>query len=305
MTTSEANISVAAERARMTPGLAQRLSDWPWWLMAAAALGVYIVYSIMVNPITNRAFWFVSGQTAEGLAQLQIVREGMAMTLFVTFVAYSFAVVIGMFMGLGRVSSNTIIYNAASFYVEIIRGVPMLVLLMAIAFVGVPLAIDAMNNLGVWLMDQGLETGALLTTITTRNVGNMWRAIIALAIGYGAFSAEIFRAGIESVEKGQMEAARALGMSYIQAMRYVILPQAIRRVLPALGNDFVAMLKDSALVSVLGVRDLTQLNKLYTSSTFNFVQGYIVLAFLYLLMTIILSRLVRVLEGRMSQGYAA
>ncbi|HZD11727.1 MAG TPA: ABC transporter permease subunit, partial [Candidatus Binatia bacterium] len=97
----------------------------------------------------------------------------------------------------------------------------------------------------------------------------------------------------------------ALGMSYFQAMRYVILPQAVRRVLPALGNDFVAMLKDSALVSVLGVRDMTQLNKLYTSSTFNFVQGYIVLAFLYLVMTILLSRLVRLMEVRMSRSQHA
>ena len=99
---------------------------------------------------------------------------------------------------------------------------------------------------------------------------NEWRVILGLAIAYGAFESEIFRAGIRSIEKGQMEAARAVGMSYFQGMRYIILPQAIRRVLPALGNDFVAMLKDSFLVSVLGVEDITQITKLYAASTFLF-----------------------------------
>jgi polar amino acid transport system permease protein len=261
----------------------------------AIGLGLYIIYNILTNPITNRAFWFINGQTPEGIRAGDLIMEGLVMTLGVTVIAYSFSILIGLLMGLGRVSDNVLINNAASFYVEIIRGIPMLVLLMAIAFVGVSLAIEAINAIGNWLLSAGIGFGESLTAVTSRNISNMWRAVIALAIAYGAFSAEIFRAGIQSIEKGQMEAARALGMSYFQAMRYVILPQAIRRVLPALGNDFVAMLKDSALVSVLGVRDMTQLNKLYTSSTFNFVQGYMVLAFLYLVMTILLSRLVRLM----------
>jgi polar amino acid transport system permease protein len=97
-----------------------------------------------------------------------------------------------------------------------------------------------------------------------------------------------------------MEAARAIGMSYFQAMRHIILPQAIRRVLPALGNDFIAMLKDSSLVSVLGVEDITQITKLYAASTFLFFQSYSILAFIYLSMTILLSRMVRSLETRLS-----
>ena len=305
MTTHEANISVAPSRPRALPGVLSRIANWPWWLIVAIALGLYIIYSILTNPLTNRAFWFINGQTPEGIRTGDLVMEGLVMTLGVTAIAYSFAVVIGLVMGLGRVSDNVVIYNASSFYVEIIRGIPMLVLLMAIAFVGVSVAIEAINAVGNWLVSAGLGFGESLTVITSRNISNMWRAVIALAIAYGAFSAEIFRAGIQSIEKGQMEAARALGMSYFQAMRYVILPQAVRRVLPALGNDFVAMLKDSALVSVLGVRDMTQLNKLYTSSTFNFVQGYIVLAFLYLVMTILLSRLVRLMEVRMSRSLHA
>ena len=305
MATHEANITVSSTRSRLAPSLLHRLSQWPWWLLAAIMLGIYILYNILTNPITNRAFWFINGQNPEALRAGDLIIEGLLMTLGVTAVAYSFSICIGLIMGLGRVTGNVVINNVASFYVEIVRGIPMLVLLMAIAFVGVPVAIDALNSLGDWLVSSGVGFGELLATLTTRNISNMWRAIIALAIGYGAFSAEIFRAGIQSIEKGQIEASRALGMSYLQTMRYIVLPQAIRRVLPALGNDFVAMLKDSALVSVLGVRDMTQLNKLYTASTFNFVQGYVVLAFLYLVMTIMLSRLVRLMERRMSRSFQA
>jgi polar amino acid transport system permease protein len=251
----------------------------------------------------NQAFWFIVGQDPDALKLGVILLQGLLMTIFVTLTAYTLALIVGMTVGLGRVSSNRLIYNVATFYVEIIRGIPMLVLLMAIAFVIVPLFVDAINAIGNWLLESGIEgLGTRLAELTARNVSNTGRVIIGLGIAYGAFSAEIFRAGIQSIERGQMEAARALGMSYFQAMRFIILPQAIRRVLPALGNDFVAMLKDSSLVSVLGVRDITQLNKLYTSSTFNFVQGYIVLTFLYLTMTILLTRLVRLMEARLRRS---
>ena len=125
------------------------------------------------------------------------------------------------------------------------------------------------------------------------------RSIIALAVTYGAYLAEIFRAGIQSIVRGQSEAARSLGMSYGQAMRYVILPQAIRNVLPALGNDFVAMVKDSSLVSVLAVRDITQVARLYAGSTFRFREAYIVLAVMYLTITVMLSLVVQLVERRL------
>jgi polar amino acid transport system permease protein len=183
--------------------------------------------------------------------------------------------------------------------VEIVRGAPILVLLMYIAFVAVPLGVTAINSLGEWLQ-ANLGFGAALTAFTVRNFPNEARVIVALAFAYGAFESEVFRAGIQSIEKGQMEAARALGMTYFQAMRYIILPQAVRRILPALGNDFIAMLKDSSLVSVLGVEDITQKAKLYAASTFLFFQTYSILAFIYLSMTILLSRGVRYLEARLS-----
>jgi polar amino acid transport system permease protein len=126
-----------------------------------------------------------------------------------------------------------------------------------------------------------------------------FKAIFALALCYGAFSSEIFRAGIESIGRGQMEAARSLGMSYMQAMRHIILPQAVRRVLPPLGNDFIAMLKESSLVGVLGVPDITQEARLYASSSFEYIKTYNMLAFLYLTITIMLSMAVKGLEMRL------
>jgi polar amino acid transport system permease protein len=126
------------------------------------------------------------------------------------------------------------------------------------------------------------------------------RAIAGLAFAYGAFEAEVFRAGIQSIERGQMEAARSLGMGYFQAMRYVILPQAIRRVLPPLGNDFIAMVKDSSLISVLAVRELTHLGKLNRARTFRTFETWNTVTFLYLCLILLLSLGVKMLERRMA-----
>jgi polar amino acid transport system permease protein len=125
------------------------------------------------------------------------------------------------------------------------------------------------------------------------------RAVIALGFGYGAYEAEVFRAGIQSIGKGQMEAARSLGMTYFQAMRFIILPQAIRRVLPPLGNDFIACLKDSSLATVLAVNELTQLGRMLRASTFRVLEVFNMVAFLYLSMTLVLSGVVRWLEKKM------
>jgi polar amino acid transport system permease protein len=132
-----------------------------------------------------------------------------------------------------------------------------------------------------------------------RNFDLTWRAIIALTICYSAFLAEVFRAGIEAVPAGQLEAARALGLHRSQIARHIVAPQAFRIILPPLGNDFVSMIKDSALVSSLGVQDITQLGKVYSASTFKFFETYNVVAFLYLTMTISLSLVVRYLERRL------
>ena len=144
--------------------------------------------------------------------------------------------------------------------VEILRGVPMLVILYYIAFVGAPGLAHGINAVGHWLAGAGplAGLGRALSSFQVRDLDFTTRAIIALTLGYSAFIAEIFRAGIQSIGRGQMEAARSLGMSYRQAMETIILPQAVRTVLPPLGNDLIAMLKDSSLVSVLGVGDVAQ-----------------------------------------------
>ena len=179
-----------------------------------------------------------------------------------------------------------VIRNLAITYVEFIRGVPTLVLIFTVAFVIVPIWVDALDN---------------FIEIDNKFMSQNTRAIIALAIIYGAFLAEVFRAGIESIPKGQMEAARSVGMTYGQAMRHIILPQAVRNISPALGNDFIAMLKDSSLVSVLAVRDITQTARLYAGSTFRFRETYLVLTFLYLTMTLSLSLLLRWYERRLKK----
>jgi polar amino acid transport system permease protein len=152
----------------------------------------------------------------------------------------------------------------------------------------------AINGLGDLLSIGGLSG------VSIRQVDMEGRAIVALGFGYGAYEAEVFRAGIQSIERGQMEAARSLGMSYFQAMRYIILPQAIRRVLPPLGNDFISILKDSALATVLAVPEMTQLSRIQRSATFRVFEVFNTLAFLYLSMTLLLGIPVKWLERRMS-----
>ena len=223
------------------------------------------------------------------------------MTVYVTLVAFTLAMLFGLLLGLMRVSGSRLAREVSTFYVELVRGVPMLVILYYIAFVGAPPVVAGINWIGNLLQGTRImaQLGAPLAGLQVRDVNFTARAIFALTIGYSAFISEIFRAGIQSIGRGQMEAARSLGMSSGQAMRYVILPQAMRNVLPPLGNDFIAMLKDSSLVSVLGVQDITQLGKVYSASTFRFFETYNVVAYLYLVMTVGLALVVRVIEKRM------
>lgn len=211
------------------------------------------------------------------------ILPGITTTLYLTLGGFGLALLFGLLAGLGRISQNRFIRNIAITYVEFIRGVPTLVLILTLAFVIVPAVSDSIG-------------------IDNRDVSIELRAILALAIIYGAFLAEIFRAGIESISKGQMEAARSLGMTARQAMQYIILPQAIRNISPALGNDFIAMLKDSSLASVLAVRELTQRSRLHAGSTFRFPEAYLVIVFLYLAMTITLSLFLRWYERRIRVG---
>ena len=261
-----------------TPRKATILSRIPWWLMAIALLFVLGLWGIVADSTYSQIFRALSG--------------GIVTTLWVTGVAFSAATVLGLLIALARTSGNRILCELATFYVEIIRGIPVLVFLFYVAFVGAPSLVSGVN----WLL-QPFDAA-----MTIRQFDFVWRAILALTVCYSAFIAEIFRAGIESVDKGQIEAARALGFSRWKCFRLITFPQALRNILPPLANDFVSMVKDSALVSALGVQDITQLGKVYSSGTFLFFETYNVVAFLYLTMTISLSLLIRLLERHLREN---
>jgi len=243
------------------------------------------------------AFWVILSNENTRII-FTALRKGVWTTVSVSFVAYVLALLGGLLWCLMRVSPSRVSQEISSFFVEILRGIPMLVLLYYISFVGAPALVTLLNWLG-----QPLIAAQLMEAINVRQVNFTTRAILALSIGYGAFISEILRAGIESIDKQQTEAAQTEGASYWQTMRFILLPQAVRNVLPALGNEFIAMLKDSALVSVLGVQDITQLGKVYAASTFNFFGTYSIAALLYLVMTLGLALLVRLVEKnlRLSQ----
>ena len=255
-------------------------SRLPYWLLIVLLLGVLAVWSVVREEDYRIIFRAVS--------------RGIVTTLYVSVIAYVAASAVGLLFGLMRASHRRVLREAASVYIEVVRGVPMLVILYYVAFVAAPAMVVLINRLAEPLIAAGW-----MQPLSVRRVDFVWRAILALTIGYSAFLAEIFRAGIEAVPRGQLEAALSLGMTRRQAMVHVVLPQAARTVLPPLGNDFVAMIKDSALVSVLGVQDITQQAKVYSASSFRFFETYNTVAFLYLVMTIGLSILVRALERRL------
>jgi len=275
---------------RKTPGMIRDGVDpskWPWWAIILVLAGILVITTLIVNPKYNETFKYLV--------------DGVVVTLRVTISAYVLATIIGLFVGLARVSKNVFVYNAATLYVEVVRGIPMIVLILYFAYALIPFFVESVHglgNLGLTLApESGLFSG--LANMSIRAIRTEVRGILALAIGYGAFEAEVFRAGIQSIGKGQMEAAKSLGMTYLQSMRFVILPQAIRRVLPPLGNDFIAMLKDSALLTVLAINELTQLSRLRRASTFQIMVTFNVTAFMYLSMTLLLSAGVRWLEKKM------
>jgi polar amino acid transport system permease protein len=280
--TASENIAPPFENLHKDP-LSQRLRNSPWWFLAIILIAIWTVYSIYTRDNFREAFVFI--------------RIGLRVTVVTTITAYMISLILGLITGLWRISNNIVLKNIATFYVEVIRGIPMLVLIFYIALVGVPGTVVALNQLGQWMESQGLQFLAVpFTALDNQNISMNVRAIIALAVTYGAFQAEIFRAGIQSITRGQMEAARSLGMTYGQAMTHIILPQAIRNVLPALGNDFIAMVKDSSLVSLLAVRDISQVARLYAGRSFRFNEAYTTLAVMYLTMTVILSLFVKLIE---------
>lgn len=279
-----------------------RLYTLPYWLIFLVVVGVLLAISIVTDPIYARIF--------------DQLKAGILMTLFVSAASYAIALLLAIMVGIVRSNPPTppqtsetawktmarvfriLIYNLCTIYVSVMRGIPVLIVLLVTAFIVVP-ALRALINDTVVVGLRGLSNDPDIPDLIWRG-SSAPSAIMALAITYGAYMSETVRAGIQSIHKGQFEAAYSVGMTYWQTMRLIILPQAFRNVLPPLGNDFVAMIKDSSLLAFLGVRDITQIAKTSSGRSFRYVETYAVVAFIYLTQVIIASTIVNLLEDTIS-----
>lgn len=203
---------------------------------------------------------------------------GIWVTLALTLVGYIGGVFFGVLLGLAQTSKNKIMYWPAKIYVDVFRGTPMLVQIYIIHL-------------------------ALIPTLFGQSYGWFISGAAALILNSAAYNAEIFRAGIQSIDKGQMEAARSLGLTHSQAMRKVILPQAVRRMVPPLGNEFITLLKDSSLINVIAATDILYASKMIAGTYSRVWEPYLFAAFLYLVMTFIVTKIISYIEHRFSIDY--
>ena len=216
------------------------------------------------------------------LKGLQIAYSGIAVTLQITIFAVLIGVALGLIVALGKMSSLKPVRIVFSVYVELLRGTPLVVQALII-YLGFPALLQSYGISFRW-------DDAVLASI------------LVCGINSSAYVAEIIRSGLQAVDKGQMEAARSLGMNHIQAMRFIIVPQAFRIILPALGNEFISLLKETAVLSIIAVVEVTRKSMLWASQSFEFWPAYLGTAFVYLSITIPLSRLVAYMERRMAQS---
>ncbi|MEF3048684.1 amino acid ABC transporter permease [Pseudotabrizicola sp. L79] len=253
-------------------------TDFPWWLVILLITGAVMFYEVASSAVYAAA--------------LNTLLKGVTITIVVAVIAYLGACLIGLGLAMMGLSRFVVLRQIARLYIEVMRGIPIIVLLLYVAFVLAPALVAVVN----WLLEPlGLDPWR------TRDFPLIARAVIALMLAYSAFLAEIFRAGLQAVDKGQIEAAEALGLNGWLRFRHIVFPQAFRLILPPLGNDFVAMVKDSSLVSVLGVSDIAQLAKVTAAGNFRYFETYNVAALLYLTMTIGLSLILRQLESRLRE----
>ena len=203
---------------------------------------------------------------------LPLLLAGAGVTIEITAIAVGLGFIFGLITSVCRLSGVKVLQVIAVCYVNIIRGTPMLVQIFLIYF-ALPMVIGERINPFV-------------------------AAVAACSSNSGAYVSEIFRAGIQSVDKGQMEAGRSLGLSWMQTMRYVILPQAFKHVIPPLGNEFISMTKETSLVSVIGFEELTRRGQLIIAKTYGSFEIWLTVAAIYLVMTLTIARLVSYLERR-------
>jgi polar amino acid transport system permease protein len=262
---------LAAPKLNISPGEEVGAHMDPWWgLVIVVAVLAAVLILVRPNPY-GRIFRFVS--------------DGILITVLATVVSFALVIVAGLIGGLGRISKSPVIYGIATLYVEVVRGIPLLVQLIFWYYAFPALVQGVGDQYGIALLSK-FRAPALPM------------AIFGLTICYGAYMSEIYRAGIQSIPKGQVEAARSLGLSYAQTMRHVVLPQAIRVILPPMGNEFVSLLKDSSLVSVVAVADMTRRGQEFMSVNFIPLETWAMVALLYLVMTLFSARIVAWIEKR-------
>ncbi len=205
---------------------------------------------------------------------LPLLIVGAGITVQITAISVGLGLVIGMFVGIARICHVKVLRALATVYIDFLRGTPLLVQIFLIYFA--------------------------LPMVVGQRVDPFIAAITACGINSGAYIAEIFRAGIQAIDEGQMEAGRSLGMSWVQTMRYIIVPQAFKNIVPPLGNEFIALLKDSSLVSVIGFEELTRRGQLIIARTYGSLEIWITVALIYLVMTLTISRFVSYMEKRLA-----
>jgi polar amino acid transport system permease protein len=256
--------------ARSNAGKATPYRD-NWWWLVVAIIGIIVLLAVLIPD----PYWRI----------IKFVSDGILVSIGVTLVAFILTLFLGLLTALGRLSKIGIINWATTIYVEIARGVPLLVQLLFWYF-AFPSLIQSFGRL---IQFEPFE----------RYLANPYfMAILGLTFCYAAYMSEIYRAGIQSISKGQNEAARSLGMTRGQAMRYIILPQAIKVILPPVGNEFISLLKDSSLVSVVSVADMTRRGREFMAANFLPVETWLMVALLYLVMTLISARLVAWIERK-------
>ena len=217
------------------------------------------------------------------LQGILIALKGAPVTLSVSAVAVIAGLVLGLVVAICKQSKFKVLRGIATVYVDVLRGTPLLVQVLILAY-GVPQIVSALFDIQF-------------------NWGNfIWVGFIACGINSSAYMAEIIRSGLQAIDKGQTEAARSLGMSSFQTMRYIIIPQAFKIIVPAMGNEFITLIKETSILSVVGIRDITRMGTLWASQSFLSFQAYIGVAIVYLFMTLTLSRVVAYIERRMGQG---
>ncbi len=268
--TSETNTKIDPHLPTIAANENHRRFDAGWLLVIGAAVLLVVLIWLVGDPFNRIA---------------KFVLDGVRVTVLVTVVTFVLVLIVGMIGALGRLSRIGVIRGIATVYVEVVRGIPLLVQLY-FWYYAFP---SIVRDLGAAWNVAGMKDF----------VANPYvMAILGLTLCYAAYMTEVYRAGIQSIAKGQMEAARSLGMTYFQAMRYIILPQAFRVILPPVGNEFITLLKDSSLVSAVAVADLTRRGREFQAITPLPLHIYLMIGLMYLIMTLLSARVVALLEAR-------